>query len=74
MEASDDQITGDYTMCSCYSIQNLVKTNSIQNLVKTNTYNKRVWIKVSKFSPGVNIDVPKGYLVCFILRKHSYSH
>lgn len=36
MEASDDQITGDYTMCSCYSIQNLVKTNSIQNLVKTN--------------------------------------
>lgn len=31
MEASDDQITGDYTMCSCYSIKNLVKTNISKN-------------------------------------------
>lgn len=31
MEASDDQITGDYTMCSCYLIKNLVKTNISKN-------------------------------------------
>lgn len=31
MEASDDQITGDYTICSCYLIKNLVKTNISKN-------------------------------------------